>query len=225
MIKLSERLFKIVSFVEPGNRIIDVGTDHGYIPVFLAENGLSDDILATDINEKPLLKAVNNVKSSGFSDKVRFQLTDGLTDVQPHSADKIIIAGMGGETIISILENAVWTCSSGVRLILQPQSKINELISWIRDNGYYIYDSALVKDDGRIYMILAVEKSNGKDWADVFDILKRNKDPLLPQYLDALIRKYSRMVKGMRAGKSEPDELKTAVCRLELFKKMREAEK
>ena len=192
--KLSARLAVIASYVENGDKVIDVGTDHGYIPIYLAEKGSCTFIAASDINIMPLNKAVSNAEEAGVKDKINFFLSAGLNNVQPNSVNKIIIAGMGGETIISILKDAPWTCSDGVSLVLQPQTKAYELLAWLHDSGYGVFDASLVRDDGRMYCVFLAKKGSG---GDVLQILKEKGDPLLPSFLDALIDKYDRALMGI----------------------------
>ncbi len=128
--RLSPRLYAIARAAESGRHIVDVGTDHGYIPVWLALRGQTERITATDIRPGPLERAMRSAEAHGVESRIRFVLCDGLSYDGASAADSVIIAGMGGETIISILAGAPWT-KSGTRLILQPQTRQDELCVWL----------------------------------------------------------------------------------------------
>ncbi len=194
-IKLSQRLAVVADFVQPCAAAADVGTDHGYIPVYLAQNSIAQRIIATDINKGPLERAKESARIYGVADKIEFILTDGLRGLEAEEIDMVILAGMGGETMLSILEQAVWTRKSSVRCILQPQSKSDELTDWLACNGYMIMDARLVRDDGRIYIVMAVQAGDFKETP--LKILFRQRDALLPDYLGTMIDKIQRAVEGL----------------------------
>ena len=135
MIRLTKRLEAIKNRITPGGRVIDVGTDHGMLPVYLAENGLAVSLAATDINAEPLARGKELAAEHGVQDRISFVLTDGLRGVGPEF-DTVVIAGMGGETMISILEAAPWVRENRVQLILQPQSKFGDLTLWLSAQQY-----------------------------------------------------------------------------------------
>ena len=103
MNNLSLRLSTIASLVPKGAFVCDVGTDHGFLPIFLMESGKARGVIATDINEKPLKKAKENLKKTG-TEGITLRLCDGLSGIKKGDADTVIIAGMGGEVISGILE-------------------------------------------------------------------------------------------------------------------------
>lgn len=205
MIKLTKRLEAIKNHISVGANVIDVGTDHGYIPVYLAVNDMAESIIAADINSGPLSKARELAKENDVTDKMSFVLTDGLKGIEP-GADTIIIAGMGGETIISILEAAPWVQKNGVKLILQPQSKISDLTLWLAENGFAVRSCELVYEREKYYIIMEV--TAGKVVQEAFDsmyaekLLLKAHDPILPEYLDNLIRRQKHIVKGLEESKS-----------------------
>lgn len=155
-LRLTPRLRLIASLVSPGAVVADVGTDHGYVPVWLLQNGVARLAFATDINRGPLSRARQVAQDYGEQERMSLILCDGLRGVQPHAADTVVIAGMGGETIQGILEAAAWT-KENTRLILQPQSKQPELRRWLRESGYRITGEFLVRDTGKIYNVLTAE--------------------------------------------------------------------
>ena len=146
----------IAGFIEKGARVADIGTDHGHLPVFLAQSGLASSIIASDMSGGSLKSAIASADKYGVSDKITFVTASGLAGVSVADVDTIVISGLGGETISSILEDAPWTKSPDVRLILQPQTKLGKLCTWLRDNGYSVKDARHVKDRGRVYTVLLV---------------------------------------------------------------------
>lgn len=203
--ELSPRLYAIAQLTERGKRIVDVGTDHGRLPVWLA---LRTDarITATDVRRAPLARAVRAADEHGVGDRIRFVLCDGLSFDGARDSDTVVIAGMGGETIRSILERAPWT-KSGVRLILQPQSKLDELCVWLSENGYAPDDAVLAEDAGRLYAVLSVSGAEAYSGAPVYaeDALLKARDPLLPRWLRWRISVLGNAVAGMKAGKNETE--------------------
>lgn len=190
-ITLSKRLSAVCGYINNCSGVIDVGTDHGYIPVYLALNNKAERIVASDINKGPLLNAQKSAEEYGVSDKIEFVLTNGLKGTDHTGIDTVIIAGMGGETIIGILSEAKWT--KDVHLILQPQSKLPEFFTWLTENGYIIKNSSLVKEDGKLYTVFSVHGgagSNDNIAGYVHISLFDNKDPLLSEYLNSLINKH-----------------------------------
>jgi tRNA (adenine22-N1)-methyltransferase len=153
-IKLSERLRTIAGFIEKGAAVADIGTDHGYLPVFLAQNSLARRIIASDVSAASLETARRSAVKYGVEDKITFVNAPGLSGADKSDIDTIIVAGMGGETIIGILSDAPWTTRKGVRLVLQPQTKKDLLCSWLFENDYEIYESTQAYDNGRLYTII-----------------------------------------------------------------------
>ena len=151
---LSHRLSACERLVRRGSRVADVGTDHAQIPVRLVMDGISPRVIATDIAEGPCETAKGFVKRYGLSDKIDVRNCDGLSGVSANEVDDIIIAGMGGDVMISILSAAVWLKSSSYRLILQPMTKAEKLRAWLLENGFDIISETAVTDAGRSYTIM-----------------------------------------------------------------------
>ena len=104
---LSNRLQSCCRFVNPGDRVADIGCDHGYLGIHLLVSGIASSVIAADINEGPLSSAVKNAATYGVSDRIAFYLSDGVKNV-PRDFDALVCAGMGADTMISILEAAPW---------------------------------------------------------------------------------------------------------------------
>ena len=174
--------------VPAGARVADVGTDHAMVPVWLVQSGRADSVLATDIRSGPLQSAAALVEKTGTGGHIRLMQTDGLAGIGPADADTIILAGMGGETMLAILSAAPWT-KRDTLLILQPQSKRAALRRWLTDNGYLIEAERLVEDAGRVYPIMRVRGGVSPAYTAAELRLGRldqiGTDPLFARYLDA----------------------------------------
>lgn len=188
MIRLSARLAAVAALVPAGASVVDVGTDHAMVPVWLVQAGVSAHVLATDIRPGPLQSAAALLERTGTGDRILLMQTDGLAGIAPGAYDTVIIAGMGGETMASILSAAPWT-RSGTLLILEPQSKQAELRRFLVKSGYAIMSERLVADAGRIYPILTARGGVSPGYSQAELHLGRleqiGTDPLLGRYLDA----------------------------------------
>jgi len=131
LFKLDPRLGTIAALVPEGAVLYDVGTDHARLPVWLAVNGKIARAVASDAAEKPLTVARRNVERFGVQDRVEVCLWDGVPPQAREDADCIVIAGMGGETIVSILEAADWLRERDIPLILQPMTRREVLRDWL----------------------------------------------------------------------------------------------
>ena len=151
---MNQRLKAIYQLISPGQGVIDVGTDHGYIPVQLAKDKYPGRILASDIRKGPLDAAMRSAESAGVADRIDFILCDGLENCPADAVDTIVVAGMGGDTICGILDRAEWCMSPMYSLILQPMTKPEILRFWLVNNGFQISTELLVKDRDIIYQII-----------------------------------------------------------------------
>ncbi len=154
-IKLSERLAAVASFVGKGT-VADIGTDHAQLPIWLVQNG-HPRALASDINEGPCQRARVNIYEWGLHGKIKVKCCAGLDGIEEFSPDNIVIAGMGGEMIASILAESEYPKKSKCRLVLAPQSMQDVLRRYLCENGFLISDEAVVFDGGKYYQILAAE--------------------------------------------------------------------
>ncbi len=221
-LKLSPRLAAAAAFVPAGARLADIGTDHGYVPVYLAEKGICRFIAASDIKEGPLSSAVRTAREREVEDKITFLLTDGLNGMDNLDLDTVLIAGMGGETIVSILENAPWTANENVTLILQPQTKIPEVSEYLIKINKPPADASLARDSGRLYLILKAAGRGNYDPTEAEKYVPRKliekEDPLLPEYLESLIFRLGRAKTAMDGANIENARLTEALNGLENMK-------
>lgn len=201
-IRLSRRLDAIYRLIPFNGGAADVGTDHGFIPAALVLGGFDFPVLATDIKPGPLDSARRFAAAHGVEDRISFHLCDGLSALDGDVISTVIIAGMGGETIASILSDAPWTKEDGRLLILQPMSKADRLRQWLFESGYKELSEQLV-EDGPIYQIMTVTGGNGLPLSPAellighYSLIKS--DPLFPRKLDELIGKARVAFEGMSA--------------------------
>lgn len=152
---LSNRLKACCGMIHPGERIADIGCDHGYLGIHLLKENIAASVIAADINEGPLQSAVRNADKFGVRDRISFFLSDGVKSI-PRDFDTLVCAGMGGDTMISILEAAPWLKDRKYRLILQCQSRRPELRKYLYEQGFCIISETLAKDSHFIYPVMEV---------------------------------------------------------------------
>ena len=166
--QLSQRLSSVASMVTAGNCLADVGTDHGYVPIYLYERNIIPHAIAMDVNKGPLERATLHIAESGMKEAIETRLSDGLAALKPGEADSVVIAGMGGPLIIRILSAYPETTESLKELILQPQSEIPEVRIWLYENGYEIVEEHMVFEDGKYYpMFKAVKNPQAEKLSDL----------------------------------------------------------
>ena len=152
--KLDDRLLAVASCVPEGAYLADVGTDHAYLPVYLAEQGRLSGAVASDIHKAPLESANKNIREAGFSALIHTVLTDGLQGLAPYPITDIAIAGMGGQMIKGILDKADFIKERRARLILQPMQHIPELRKYLYENGFSITKELQATAEGKFYQII-----------------------------------------------------------------------
>ena len=141
------RLLTAVPYLSEGGRVIDVGTDHAYLPIYLVREGIVSSALACDINFGPIESARANILAAGLADKISTMQTDGLHGTETYNPDHIMIFGMGGELIARILEEAPWTQQAHIDLVLQPMSRANTLRKWLTEHGFAILGETISYED------------------------------------------------------------------------------
>lgn len=213
---LSNRLLTCCQFVHPGDRVADIGCDHGYLGIYLLKNGIASSVIASDVNESPLHSAVINAHKFGVQDQISFHLSDGLRNV-PRDFDCLVCAGMGADTMISILEAAPWIQSPKYRLVLQCQSKRPELRKYLSAAGFSISRETLAKDGKFIYPVMEVSYAPGGSPAPweyyITPQLLEDNSPLLPEFLARVIRGLEESAKGLSREGGEKYEAMSEILR------------
>ena len=137
--------------------VADVGCDHGYVSIYLVQKGIAESAIAMDVRKGPLSMAESNIAEYGLEDKVKVRLSDGLSELKEGEADALVIAGMGGKLMISILEKKDLRALGIKTAILQPQSDIPEFRQYLRGKGYLIENEKIVLEDGKYYFPMRVQ--------------------------------------------------------------------
>ncbi len=160
---LSPRLALAASFVRPGSRVADIGTDHAYLPVWLVRTGVCPRAFASDVREGPLAAARRTALRFGAQDRVDFTLADGLAGLAPGQAEDIVLAGMGGELIAELIARCAWLRNPAYRLILQPMTAQPELHAFLCENGFSIEREEVASEKGgrKLYLVIAAVYGGG----------------------------------------------------------------
>lgn len=210
MKSLDSRLMAAAAFVTPGGRVADIGTDHGYLPVWLVQNGRADSAIAADINPMPLESAAANIAQAGLQDRIQTCLTDGLEGLPLEEITDIVIAGMGGMLIAEILGKHLPL--AGKNLILQPMTQAPFLRKWLCENGFAILDESPAEAAGKLYTVINARYTGEKWECDNFfahtgrirdGLLIPTKEPLCRKYLQFQLRKMEVILFGMGRSASE----------------------
>jgi len=159
---IGARLKTAADLVRQNSKVVDVGTDHAYLPAYLVLSGRVVSAIACDIVQGPLDNAAQTVNEYNLSDKIELRLCNGLQGVDANEVDDIVICGMGGELISSIIDNAKWVRDSAKHLILQPMSAVDDLRIYLAENGFSVEKEVLVKDSSRIYIVISAYYSGKK---------------------------------------------------------------
>ena len=160
---ISKRLELVASFVPQGAILLDVGSDHAYLPIDLIERGQIESAIAGEVVEGPYQSAVKNVEAHGLKEKIQVRLANGLAAFEEADQVSVItIAGMGGRLIARILEEGLDKLANVERLILQPNNREDDLRIWLQDHGFEIVAENILEEAGKFYEILVVEAGQMK---------------------------------------------------------------
>lgn len=214
MVKLSKRLQTIADEIHVGEKVADIGTDHGLLPIFLYENAISPFVVLVDINEGPLKKAKDNIARYAKSQEFDLRLGSGLEPLQVGEVDTVVIAGMGGLLMCEILQKDLQKTKSYGTLILQPRNAPEKLRRWLLLHGFAIKNEVLV-EEGRflcevivaqpqkMHVLLSEKKLADMERELEFEInplLFEKEDPLLAAYLGNKIRVEKLILKEITLG-------------------------
>lgn len=200
--ELSKRLMKIASYVNYCEAIADIGTDHGYIPIYLVKNNKCNSAIASDINKGPIEKASTNIRFEGLSEKIKCLLGGGLKPLKVGEVNGVIIAGMGGNLIRDIILEDIEKVKLYNFLILQPAQNPEVLRKFLYNNNFEILNEDLILDDGKFYELFKVKynenakKINVKDEIsyEISSILLESNNSLVNDYIKSKIKKYENII-------------------------------
>ena len=205
---ISERLKAVAGMVTKGKKVADIGTDHGYVPIYLVENSICSKVYAMDINEGPLKIADKNIAIHGLSDKIETIQSNGMEKLKDNMVDGAIISGMGGDLIVDILSRG--KNIKGINeLVLSPHRRVDLVRKYLLENNWEIIDEKMLIDSGKYYTIIKALKNDKKlhMYSDVElkygKILLDNKDLVLKGYLEKECLKFAEIFEKMKANKSD----------------------
>lgn len=205
---ISERLKAVAGMVTKGKKVADIGTDHGYVPIYLVENSICSKVYAMDINEGPLKIADKNIAIHGLSDKIETIQSNGMEKLKDNMVDGAIISGMGGDLIVDILSRG--KNIKGINeLVLSPHRRVDLVRKYLLENNWEIIDEKMLIDSGKYYTIIKALKNDKKlhMYSDVElkygKILLDNKDLVLKGYLEKEYLKFAEIFEKMKANKSD----------------------
>lgn len=211
MLKLSERLQLIADQIKKGETVADIGTDHGFLPIFLWESGISPRVIMTDVSPGSLKKAAENCNRLYPDTVFDLRLGSGIKVLENEETDCLVIAGMGGILMTEILGDDIKKTKSFRKIILQPRNNIGMLRYWLCNNGFYICNEQLVKEKKYICEVLnvmpkemAVARNLGPDRIEYEypHTLIKFAGPLTREYLYNKLNIEKEILRGMEASKS-----------------------
>ena len=228
--ELSKRLKMISSYVDKCDSLIDVGTDHGYIPIYLVKKGICNTSIASDINKGPIEKAKLNVRMEGLKDKISCRLGGGLKTVKESEIESVIIAGMGGNLTRDILIEDMNKVKKFKFLILQPAQNPEVLREYLYKNNYEILAEDVCFDEGKFYELFKIrydEKNNGYEIKDLIDLevspmIREHKNETVKAFVNDKINKYKGILKYIKddteAAKKRKAEIEKKIIKLKEMK-------
>ena len=211
--ELSIRLKAIASMIEKCDSAVDVGTDHGYIPIYLVKNGIIKSAIASDINKGPVEKARNNIFSNNVTSQISCRLGSGLSTVKKGEVEVAIIAGMGGNLIRDILEADLDVVKELNYMILQPVQNAEVLRAYLYSAGYDVLDEEICMDDGKFYEIIKVKyNTNPIEMDDLYyeisKVLLDKKTSVMKRFIEYKLEKYSKIYEALNEDSSSSKQRK-----------------
>jgi len=201
--ELSLRLKTIASMVDKCECIADIGTDHGYIPIYLIKNGVCKRAIASDINKGPVEKAKFNIRIEDLQDKIDCRLGGGLSTLKKGETQALVIAGMGGNLIRDIIEENIDIFKEAEFAILQPVQNPEVLREYIYTKGYKIIDEELCIDENKFYEIIKIRYNNNVQIVDsifyeVGEKLLSKNHPLVKEFIEYKIQRYEKIFHSIK---------------------------
>lgn len=206
---LSNRLFAVAAMVSQGCRVADVGTDHAYVPIYLVKNGIIPSAIAMDIRQGPLDRAKDHIKEYEVDANIQTRLSDGVAALMPGEVDSLVIAGMGGNVMIHILQGAGHVISTLSECILQPQSEIARFRYFLDRNGFKTVQENIVEEEGKFYPMMRVIPPQGKTLFLLEEcpelgpefrygkLLLESRHPVLKVFLEKELHKNNKIIQNM----------------------------
>ncbi|MCM1544033.1 MAG: class I SAM-dependent methyltransferase [Ruminococcus sp.] len=225
-VKLDSRLLSVATLCRNGSRLLDIGTDHAYLPAYLVQNGVCPSAIAADVREMPLQNAKETIDEYGLGDKIKTVLSNGLDNIGPNSADDIVLAGMGGILIEEILSRAEWIKTKSIRIIAQPMTHPERVRSFFINHGFHIIDEAASSDSKHNYCAIAAEYVGENQIVSegyiYFGELKNKKDEDAKKYLKKQLERLKKRRNALTDAGTCAEECKQLGRIIEDFEKQTE---
>lgn len=210
MLKISERLATVAGLIPKGAHLVDVGTDHGYVPIWLLQKNHIASAIAMDVNKGPLARARENRDKYGFSDVMDLRLSNGLEKLKPGEGDSVLIAGMGGPLMIRIIEEGRKNATSIQTWVLQPQSEIPSVRRYLHEHDFKIIEEIMLKDDGKYYMAMKAVPGHEESWNELEYLFGKdlllNQHPILKEFIEKEMGIYENIVQQLIRSEQEESE-------------------
>ncbi len=217
---LSPRLQKIIDLLASPTKVADIGTDHAYIPIYLAQNSKSEVLIASDINQMPCQAAYEHIKEAELADQIEVRQGAGLSTLEVGEVEQAIIAGMGSRTIIDILKADYKLAQKLDKIILQPMAGAGLLRRWLYHNNFKIIEEGLVKEEEHLYQFIVARpgEMEGLDplVVELGPQLITSNDELLLEYLNIIKNKWLRIISDI--SKSDPEHQKVKELSRKVYK-------
>lgn len=211
--KLSKRLKTVAAFVPEGCRLADVGTDHGYVPIYLMQEEKVSHAIAMDVRPGPLKRAQDHIRAAGLEDQISVRLSDGLLKLKPGEADCVVIAGMGGELVIHILEEGRFLWDHIRYWVLSPHSEIDKVRRFLEKESFSVEKETMLEEEGKYYTVMGFVKTKGDSGRMFREIdyrygrhLLESKNPVLLKFLKKEQEETEKLLKGLNESGSRKAE-------------------
>lgn len=218
--ELSKRLQAVADLVGKNYVVADVGTDHGYIPIYLIESGKCEKAFAMDVNEGPLLRAKEHIEMHGLADQITTRLSDGVKALQISECESVVVAGMGGALAIKIMEEGKEIFKNLKEFVLQPQSELEKVRQYLVENDFQIVDEDMVLEDGKFYPMMKVVNARTSQYSLVElrygRILLNKKHPVLKMFLEKEVIKKEMIISNLQSQQAEHIRIRIQELQTEL---------
>jgi len=213
MIKLSQRLQAIADLVPEGAKVADIGTDHGFLPCYLAQSGKAELVIACDVNAQPLALAQKNITDYNVGDKVSTRLGNGLAVLKPGEVDTVTIAGMGGALMIDILDAFPMVVDRLKRIVLQPNVGAEAVRIWAEKNRWQIVAEDLIRENDIFSVIIVLEQGRSDRFMSAVELylgpkLLAEHHPMLGLYISEEWEKTQHILEQLAKSDSEESRKK-----------------
>ena len=193
-IQLSKRLQYVADFITPGLVLADIGTDHGFIPIYMVLADKSPKAFAMDINEGPLERATEHIEEKGLGDKIETRLSDGLQKLNGNEAESVLIAGMGGSLVIKILDEGKHALEGVKELVLSPHTEADLVRGYLKTTDFVIEKEGMVIDAGKYYVVIKARRREENEQGLLYENENKAPEGVEEELYKTLCTKYGRLL-------------------------------